>query len=64
MCAQEEEEAGVGEQLTISATTEERKTSPESNTWAVQLDDQVPLSTARIRSLATLIQQNVSARDQ
>jgi len=46
---------GVGEQLTISATREERKTHPESSTGAVQLNDQVLLPTAWIRSPATLI---------
>lgn len=46
---------GVGEQLTISATTEEKKTHPERSTEAVQLNDQVFLPTAWIRSPAMLI---------
>lgn len=46
---------GVGERLTISATTEERKTHPERSTGAVQLNDQVLLPTTWIRNPATLI---------
>lgn len=47
---QEEEETDIGGQLNKAGATEKRKTVPESRTKAVQLVDQVSVSTASIGS--------------